>query len=165
VTKRLAASAATAYLGCIVGANAAIEHWGIIPVGFGLVGPAGVFLVGPVLVLRDYVQYVSGKRVMLALLTTGVAISYLIATPAIATASAVAFALSELVDFALFTRIAPRWSRAVLAGGVAGALLDSAVFLLLAFGSLAFMPGQVLGKTYGIVVASALITLRRRRAA
>jgi uncharacterized PurR-regulated membrane protein YhhQ (DUF165 family) len=79
----------------------------------------------------------------------------------IATASAVAFAFSELVDFLLFTWISPRWSRAVLAGGLMGAVVDSVLFVTLAFGSLQYVPGQILGKSYGIVIAALLIPLRR----
>lgn len=154
--------AIAAYLAAILGANAAIQHYGIVPVGFGLSAPAGVYLIGPALVLRDYVQWAAGKRTALAALATGAALSYGIADAHIATASAAAFAVSELADFALFTWIAPRWTRAVLAGGIAGALLDSAVFLAIAFGSLHLMPGQVLGKVYGVAMAAVVIAARRR---
>lgn len=150
-----AAAAIAAYLACIIGANAAIQHYGIVSVGFGQLAPAGVFFIGPALVMRDLVQWSAGKTASLAALAAGALLSYAIADPHIATASA--------ADFALFTWIAPRWSRAVLAGGIAGALLDSAVFLWLAFGSLHLMPGQVLGKAYGVALAATLIAARRRR--
>jgi len=156
-------AAAVVYVSCIVGANYAIARWGVIPAGLGTVAPAGVFLIGPALVARDWLQWAAGKRIALAWLAVGIVLSYAIADPRIATASAAAFAISELADFALFTWITPRWSLAVLVGGIIGALLDSAVFLQLAFGSFAFMPGQVLGKTYGVVLASVLIGIRRRR--
>jgi len=67
-----------------------------------------------------------------------------------------------MADFALFTWIAPRWTRAVLVGGMVGLVLDSIVFLSLAFGSMEFLPGQVLAKAYGVVLASAVIGYRRR---
>ena len=161
----LAILGSAAYLACIVGANAAITKWGIVPVGFGLAGPAGVFLIGPALVFRDLVQWAAGKAIALGVLAVGLVVSFLIADPHIAVASAAAFGFSELADFALFTWIAPRWSRAVLAGGVAGALIDSVIFLSLAFGSLQFMPGQVLGKTYGVALAALVIAIRRRNSA
>lgn len=157
-----AAFVAIAYLACIVGANVAIERYGIVTVPpTGLTAPAGVFFVGPALVLRDWVQYLAGKRWALVALAFGVVLSYAVADPHVATASAVAFALSELADFALYTRISPRWVRAVLVGGLAGAVVDSAVFLEIAFGSLHLMPGQVLGKAYGVAFAGAAIALRR----
>lgn len=158
--------AAGAYLACIVGANWAIGRYGIRSVDFGLFGlfaPAGVFFVGPALVLRDLVQWITGKGWSLAALGAGALLSYLVTDPHVATASAAAFAFSELADFAVFTRLAPRWRLAVAAGGFVGAVIDSAVFLWLAFGSLDLMPGQVLGKCYGVALAMALISIRRRR--
>lgn len=184
----IAWTAAVAYVGTVVAANAAIQHFvahplpgmapGLVPVGFGLSAPAGVWFVGLALVLRDLVQWALRKpgetrlkarlkrlAIMLALIACGAGLSYLVAAPRLATASAVAFGVSEMVDFGLFTWVAPRWSRAVLAGGLAGTVLDSAVFLWLAFGSLAFLPGQVVGKSYGIIAAAVLIAVRRRRTA
>lgn len=158
---RLGWPAAIGYLATIVGANWAISRFGIIPVAPGLAAPAGVYFVSLALILRDYVQYTLGKPVMLAALAIGIAISAVIASGALALASGAAFGISELTDFALFTWIAPRWGRAVLTGGLAGAALDSVVFLSIAFGSLAFLPGQVVGKMYGVVVASVVIGWRR----
>ncbi|MCO1575823.1 VUT family protein [Crossiella sp. SN42] len=156
-------TAVVLYLGSIVLANWLIDEFGIVPVGFGLAAPAGVFVVGPALVFRDLVQWSLGKRISLIALAVGTALSFAVAEPAVATASAVAFALSELVDFVLFTWLSPRWTRAVFFGGLAGLVLDSVVFLLIAFGSLEFLPGQILGKLYGVLVATAIIGLRRRR--
>jgi uncharacterized PurR-regulated membrane protein YhhQ (DUF165 family) len=168
----LALLAALAYFASIVGANWMIGHVGhqaapnaphTLPVGFGLTAPSGVYLVGVILVLRDYMQWAVGKTAALAVLAGGIAVSYMIADPLIAVASAAAFAISELLDFALFTWISPRWSRAVLAGGIAGAIADSVVFLLVAFGSLAFVEGQIVGKLYGVAAAAAIIGARRSR--
>jgi uncharacterized PurR-regulated membrane protein YhhQ (DUF165 family) len=155
-------AAVAGYLSAVIGANWLIEHVGIVSVGFGFVAPAGVFAVGPALVLRDLVQWSLGKRFALAVLAVGAMLSYLVADPAVATASAAAFAVGELVDFIVFTWLAPRWTRAVFLGGVAGLLLDSVLFLAIAFGSLAFLPGQVLGKVYGVALAAIIISLRRR---
>jgi hypothetical protein len=175
---------ALAYVLTVVAANYAIGHWGTpppfpggphtIPVGFGYTAPTGVIFVALALVLRDYVQFGLGRTrgeaptsvqvgVMLALIASGVALSFLIATPALAVASAVAFGLSEIADYALFTWVAPRWGRAVFAGGIAGAVVDSVLFLWIAFGSLAFIQGQVLGKAYGVTLAAILIGARARR--
>jgi uncharacterized PurR-regulated membrane protein YhhQ (DUF165 family) len=168
-----AAASFALYLLTVVAANWAIHHYGAVPVGFGYVAPAGVYFVAAALILRDLLQWSLGRRageaptrsqllVMVAAITLAAGLSYFVADPFVATASAVAFALSELVDFALFTRIAPHWSRAVLAGGLAGAVVDSIVFLSIAFGSLEFLPGQILGKSYGIAAAFVVIAARRR---
>lgn len=171
---RIALPAAVAYLLTIVAANWAIHHYGIVPVGFGYVAPAGVYFVAAALVLRDLLQWSLGRTagqaprpwqtgVMLAVIAAGAGLSFLVADPLVAAASAAAFAVSELIDFGLFTCIAPRWARAVLVGGLVGAVVDSVIFLQIAFGSLEFLPGQVLGKAYGITLAAVLIAARRRR--
>lgn len=166
---------AVGYVLTIVAANFAIGHWGTpafpggphtIPVWFGYTAPSGVLFVSLALVSRDYVQYALGKLTMLLALAAGIAVSYAVSNPHVAIASAAAFAFSELVDFLLFSVVAPRWGRAVLVGGVAGAFADSLIFLWIAFGSLHFWQGQVIGKAYGVVLAAAVIgTLRARRTA
>jgi uncharacterized PurR-regulated membrane protein YhhQ (DUF165 family) len=160
---KLGLTAAVAYIGTVIAANAAVQHFGVVPVGFGYLAPAGVYFIGLALVLRDYVQWSLGKRWMLAALAVGAVASYGVADAKFATASAAAFLFSELADFALFTWIAPRWSRAVLVGGLVGAVIDSVIFLSIAFGSLAFIDGQIIGKAYGIVAASLVIAARRKR--
>ena len=169
---RVGSLIAVAYLGTVVLANYMIGHVGAptphgphtLPVGFGLRAPSGVYIVGLSLVLRDVVQWTLGKAVSLLALAIGVALSYLVADPFVAFASAVAFGLSELLDFAIFTPLQRRTAAgAVLVAGIAGALLDSYVFLVLAFHSTAYLGAQWLGKSYGVVLAAVLIPLARRR--
>ena len=163
MNKTVGALAAAAYVAAIVAANWLVTRFGMVPVGFGLAAPAGVYVVGVALVLRDIVQVSLGRRIMLVALALGVVLSYVISDPFVAQASALAFGFSELLDFALFTWIAPRWARAVLIAGLAGAVLDSIIFLSVAFGSLAFLPGQIVGKSYGILLASVVVVARRRK--
>lgn len=157
--------AALLYVSTVIAANWLVQTYGVVPVGFGLRAPAGVYLIGLALVLRDYVQWSMGKVWMLVALTLGAVLSFLVASPTLALASMAAFTFSELADFALFTWIAPRWTRAVAVGGVLGAVVDSAIFLSIAFGSLTFMPGQLVGKAYGIALAVVVIAARRRAVA
>lgn len=160
----LGCSGAAGYLGAVLASNWLISRYGVVPVGFGLMAPAGVYAVGPALVLRDLVQWSLGKRAALATLAVATVLSYLVAAPEVAAASTAAFAVSEFLDFLVFTCLAPRWTRAVFLGGVAGLLADSVVFLLIAFGSLTFLPGQVLGKAYGVAAATVVIATRRHLA-
>lgn len=160
--KILGPAGVSAYLAAVVMANWMTERIGVVPVGFGQLAPAGVSAVGLVLVLRDILQYSLGKPIATAALVAGCVVSYLVAGPRIATASALAFGLSEFTDFAVFTWLAPRWARAVFCGGIAGALVDSTAFLSVAFGSVALLPGQLLGKAYGVAAATVLIAARRR---
>jgi uncharacterized PurR-regulated membrane protein YhhQ (DUF165 family) len=179
--KKLGLLAAVGYILTIVGANYAIGHWGnptfpggphVIPVGFGYTAPSGVLFVSLALITRDIVQWAMGRpakprpvdiAAMLALIGVGVGVSFGVAAPAVAIASAIAFGSSELLDFALFTWVAPRWGRAVLAGGLVGAVADSLIFLYVAFGSTLFWQGQVLGKSYGIILAALVVAARRVR--
>lgn len=159
-----------AYLLTIVGANLAITYFGLIPVGFGLMAPAGVFCAGLALSARDWLQEASGRRrwVVVAAIVLGALLSALL-SPALAVASGTAFLVSELSDWAVYT---PLRDRGYVLTGVAlsntvGALIDSALFLLLAFGSLDFLAGQLLGKTYSTIVCVAVLwawrTLKQRR--
>ena len=52
---------------------------------------------------------------------------------------------------------------AVFASGIVGLVIDSAVFLYLAFGSLDFLAGQIVGKSWMIVVALPFIAWLRNR--
>lgn len=146
------------YIATIPAANWLIGHWGtvcvhdgpcLLPVFPGLMAPSGVLMIGAALVLRDLVQRRYGAIVSLVCVIVGAAISAVIAPPALALASGAAFLFSELVDFAIYTPSARRsFALAVLLSCTAGALADSALFLWLAFGSLAFIGGQFVGKLY-----------------
>jgi uncharacterized PurR-regulated membrane protein YhhQ (DUF165 family) len=159
--KGLGALALFAYVSTVIAANWAVKRYGSVSVGFGYEAPAAVYFIGLALVLRDYVQWSLGRLAALFGLAAGALLSYLVADAAVATASAAAFAFSELVDFVLFTWLAPRWARAVFVGGASGAVVDSVLFLSIAFGSLHFLPGQLLGKLYGVLLATAIIGLTR----
>ena len=78
-------------------------------------------------------------------------------------ASGAAFLLSELADFAVYTPLQRRGLLlAVVASSVVGLVVDSVVFLGLAFGSLDYLPGQVVGKAWAVLLALPLIRLLRR---
>ena len=147
-----------AYAATIPIANFLIGHVGIgcsldgpclIPVLPGLLAPSGVLVIGAALVLRDLVQRRAGIAASLACVVGGAAFSAVIAPPALVVASAAAFLFSELADFSVYTPLARRsFPLAVAASCASGALVDSALFLWLAFGSLEHLPGQVIGKVY-----------------
>ena len=68
-------------------------------------------------------------------------------------ASAVAFLLSELADLAVYTPLQRRrFMPAVLASSLVGLVVDSAVFLYLAFGNLDYLAGQVVGKAWMVLL-------------
>ncbi|WP_119420224.1 VUT family protein [Desertibaculum subflavum] len=161
------------FIACIPAANWLIGHVGtvcvpqgpcLIPVAPGLAAPSGVLMIGLALVLRDLVQRRLGKLAALAAIVIGAVLSGLVAPPALVYASAAAFLLSELADFAVYTPLAARrLVLAVLASGLVGLVVDSVVFLWLAFGSLDYLPGQVVGKAWMVLLALPAIRWLRDR--
>jgi uncharacterized PurR-regulated membrane protein YhhQ (DUF165 family) len=170
----LGLSTLAAFIATIPAANWLIGNVGtcipngpcLIPVGFGLMAPSGVLMIGLALVLRDAVHRLLGWEAASGAILVGGALSAFVAPPALAIASAVAFILSELADLAVYAPLQrKRLVAAVLASGVVGAAIDSAVFLLIAFGSLAYLPGQLVGKLWATVGAAVVLAFMRKRVA
>lgn len=136
----------------------------LVPVWPGIMAPSGVLMVGLALVLRDIVQRRLGPLAGLGAIAVGTLISAMLAPPAIVLASVAAFLLSELADFAVYTPLQRRrFVTAVFASSVVGLVVDSLVFLHLAFGSLDFLAGQIIGKAWMVLLALPLMHLLRRR--
>ncbi|PWC96938.1 VUT family protein [Azospirillum sp. TSO5] len=134
----------------------------LIPVAPGLMAPSGVLMVGLALVLRDLVQHQLGKGWAVAAILFGALLSGLLAPGPLVVASATAFLLSELADFAVYAPLQRRrLMLAVALSGVAGAVVDSGVFLWLAFGDLSFIAGQVVGKLWMTAAAMPVIAMAR----
>lgn len=152
------------YVGTIFAANWALATFGLVPVGFGLLAPAGVYFAGLAFTFRDLTQDALGRRAVVGAIVAGALCSALV-SPQFAVASGVAFLVAELADFAVYTPLRRRhWLGAVLASNAVGLVLDSALFLALAFGSLAYLPGQVVGKAWMTGLAILLLGLWSRRA-
>jgi uncharacterized PurR-regulated membrane protein YhhQ (DUF165 family) len=158
---------------CIPAANWLIGNAGtscvpqgpcLIPVAPGIMAPSGVLMVGLALVLRDLVQRRLGVGWAVGAILAGAALSALLAPPALVVASAVAFLLSEAADLSVYTPLQRRGLvKAVAASSLVGLVVDSLVFLQLAFGSLDFLAGQVIGKLWMVVLALPLLHWLRRR--
>lgn len=130
----------------------------LIPVGFGLMAPSGVLVIGAALVLRDAVHQLLGSKWAIAAIAAGAVLSAMFAAPQLVVASVVAFVLAELADMAVYAPLRKRGVLlAVLVSGVVGSIFDSAIFLLIAFGSLDFIAGQFVGKMWASLAAAALI--------
>lgn len=162
-----------AYAACMPAAGWLITNAGttcipggpcLVPVAPGLYAPSGVFMVGVALVLRDLIQRTFGPRWALAAILVGAVVATKVASPQLALAGGLAFCLSEVADFAVFT-----WAeraglvRAVLLSNAVGLVVDSAAFLWLAFGSLEFMEGQVLGKIWATILALPVVWWLKQR--
>ncbi|HEY8775638.1 MAG TPA: VUT family protein, partial [Gaiellaceae bacterium] len=161
---------AAGYVGLVILANwlasAYVVHVPLTPYA----APAGVFAIGAILVLRDWMQQLRGLWWTMPLVYAAGLISWLVgdlagwtALQKIAVASVVAFTASETVEAVVFTPLRKRnLTLGVALSGTVGLALDSWIFLSLAFGSLAFFWGQFWGK-FEMVAIGALLTLARRR--
>lgn len=87
-------------------------------------------IVGFVFVVRDFAQRRVGHHVLWAMLA-GIGLSWWMASPQLALASAIAFAIGELADWALYTFTKKPFSQRILFSSMLGAPLDSLVFLTL----------------------------------
>lgn len=158
---------------CIPAANWLIGNAGtvcvpngpcLIPVAPGVMAPSGVLMIGLALVLRDLVQRRLGVNWALGAIFVGAMLSASIAPPALVVASTLAFLLSELVDMGIYIPLQKRGLvLAVAASSVVGLLVDSVIFLWLAFGSLDYLAGQVMGKAWMVMLALPIVALLRRR--
>lgn len=151
-----------AYIATIGAANWAVAHHGPIPVGFGQVAPAGVAFAGLALTLRNAAQDLAGRIPTLAAMAAGTLLAYAIATPALAIASAAAFGFSELADFTVYTWLRRR--RMLIAyslAATAGLVVDSILFVTVAFHTWRYVPGQIIGKAETTLLAVAVIAAAR----
>lgn len=160
------AVAVAAYTASIVAANWMTATFGLVPIGFGLMVTAGTFAAGAALILRDWVQVESGRRwVVLAAILAGAVISAVTSTPALAVASGVAFLVSELVDWGVFTPLRDRsLAGAVVISSVVSAPVDTVLFLAIAGFGVTWQAvlGQFLVKTAMALLAAGWLAWRGR---
>ncbi len=155
--KPLGAASLIGYISTIFLANWAIQRFGLVPVGFGLVAPAGVYFAGLAFTLRDTTQRSLGRGWTVIAILVGAGLSFFV-SPQFALASATAFLFSETADFLVYTPLADRrWLWAVVLSNIVGAVVDSVLFLWFAFGSLEFLAGQIVGKLWMTALAVVVI--------
>jgi uncharacterized PurR-regulated membrane protein YhhQ (DUF165 family) len=141
----------------------------LIPVAPGLSGkvitaPSGVLAIGLALVLRDLVQRRLGVNWAFIAIAIGAVLSASFAPPALVVASTAAFLMSEVVDLAVFTPLQKRGLvLAAALSSLAGLVVDSVAFLMLAFGSLDYLAGQVIGKLWMVLATLPVLAWIRAR--
>lgn len=170
--KRTGYLAAAAFIGTVWFSNWLLARYGVVSIGFGLYAPAGVFSVGLAFTLRDIVHRTLGRTAVFVCILAGCLLAYFIEANvtipgghlAIAAASAIAFLFSETADMAVFTPLEEKsFLGAVVASNIVGSIVDSALFLWLAFGSLALIEGQVVGKLMMTALAIPFVYAARGR--
>lgn len=150
--------AVAAFLAAVVLANLVTAHAGLVVLAF----TAGTPIAGVTFALRDTIQDAGGRWRIVAVIVAGAAISALL-TPRLALASGIAFLLSELADWGIYTPLRGRgYYRAALTSNVAGAVVDTVVFLWLA--GFALTGPAVTGQLIVKVTMSTLVMFWTRRA-
>lgn len=156
---------AIAYLLAITAANLIVNHFGITVtpyVAFGLVGAALIF--------RDaFADVVGVRRVVIqgALIAAGGLITYLLnqQAAAIAIASVTGFTVSEIAEGVSYYLMGNKaWLQRAQRSAAIGAVLDSVLFITLAFGftpSIIFI--QIVAKGFGAWVWSNAFLFRYSR--
>ena len=149
------------YLLSIVAGVFAIDTFGIVSIPGGFMAPAAVYVIGVTLVLRDIVHEAVGRRGALLAIVAGAGLSAIF-SPALALASGLAFLISETLDMLVYEQVRDRFSSRVAGMTVSNVVsipVDSVIFLFLAFGSLDFFWGQVVGKGISSVLAIVVLTV------
>ena len=116
------------YILLIVAVNYGFSVSPLVKLPDGTMWPPISLVVGFIFVARDFAQREIGHKVLLAMLA-GATISYFMASPMIAVASAAAFLVSELADWAIYSFTRRPLSQRILYSSALGAPVDSLVFL------------------------------------
>lgn len=157
------AGLAALFVACVYGANWTLDRYGMVELPLiAWMAPAGVFWAGLSFGVRDALHEAGGRRWVLGAIAAGTGLSWwltdAVTVPggrvSLAVASGAAFALSELADLAVYEPLRRRqWTVAVVASNLVGAVVDSVLFLWLAFGAVDAVGGQVIGKAVMILPA------------
>lgn len=153
------------YIALIVGVNYAFAVTPLVQLPNGDLWPPASLIVGFVFVVRDFAQRRVGHHILWAMLA-GCVVSWYMATPQLAVASAVAFAVGELGDWALFTFTRKPFSQRILISSLLGAPWTAWSFCC----SLAWRPPgpsgiMSLSKLAGSFLVFFLVRRRERREA
>ncbi len=157
---RLGVASAVTFVAVVALANVATAHLGMVELPFGAAVTAGTFLAGAALILRDAVHEFAGRLAVAGCIAAGAAAALPGAPARIAMASAVAFAIAEMVDWAVYSPLRSHgYGRAVLVSSIVAAPIDTAIFLGIAgfpveLGSIS---GQVFVKVSMAVLAAVIV--------
>lgn len=117
------------YILSVVLINVGFVYVPLIPFYDTMYPPMSI-IVGIIFILRDYAQREIGHKVIGAMVI-GAILSYVMANPFIAVASFVAFMISELTDWGVYTFTGKPLHERILISSLASTPVDSAVFLFM----------------------------------
>lgn len=146
-----------AYLISVVLINIGFAH---VPLVHGW--PPMSLAVGLVFVLRDFSQREIGHNIVLLMLV-GAALSYVMASPAVAVASCAAYMVGEIVDWMIFTLSRRTLHERVMLSSLISTPIDSAVFLaMIGILSLNGVLLMTASKMIGAVIAFFILRHKQR---
>lgn len=147
------------YLASVLAANILVKELGIINLGW-FVFPAGTVLIGFVFTSRDMVQREYGKARCWWWMGAACALTAIFSA-SLAVASVAAFAVSETIDWIIFTRCGGSFVRRVWWSSLVATPIDSAVFVCLAFGPGAWL--AIIGQSALKLASSLVLAVAVRR--
>lgn len=149
---------AIVYVGTVWAANLLTDHFHLHPLAWDLMVPMGTWVAGLALIVRDLLHEAGGRWWVAGGIAAGTLVSALTTSPALALASGVAFAVSEVADWGVYTRLRRRSPlAAVLLSGAVGAPIDTVLFLWLS--PLPLTPAAVAGQVLVKVVLLSPVAL------
>jgi uncharacterized PurR-regulated membrane protein YhhQ (DUF165 family) len=116
------------YIGLIVLVNWLFTVVPPISMGGGEVWPPVALVVGFIFIARDFAQRVIGHWVLVAMLIAAI-LSYFLADPFVAIASVSAFAVSELIDWMVYSYTKRPFAQRILLSSLLATPVDTIVFL------------------------------------
>ena len=117
------------YIATVVAINMAFAYIPPIVLFDGTIFTAGSVIAGLVFVARDFAQREVGHKVVLLLMAAAGLLSYLLADPFVAIASIVAFAISEISDYIVYSKYKGDFNKRVIFSSLVSVPIDTAVFL------------------------------------
>lgn len=162
------------YILSIIFGNLLVVYLGIIHM-FGLVFPAGAIAIGLTFSLRDFVQRSFGHKVWYFMIISTILtalLSFVLANMPIppwkiALASAVAFIVSEAIDWLVYTVTKMDIVYRIVISNLFSTPLDSILFVGIAFGSFNFFDPPVYGQAIvkyvsGLIVLPIIMWMRNK---
>lgn len=163
-TKTLGAVSYVAFLASIPFANWWLNENGLWNAPLLGLLPSALWVVAISFVLRDLLQITLGRKYAWSAIIVGAFVSWWLASPALALASATAFFVSESFDAAIFTPLAnrKRFLIAVIVSGYVAGFVDSALFVRIAFGTWSGWWQLGIAKAVVVMAATPIVWAVRR---
>ena len=117
------------YISTVVAINMAFAYIPPIILFDGTIFTVGSVIAGLVFVARDFAQREVGHKIVLLLMAAAGLLSYLLADPFVAIASIVAFAISEISDYIVYSKYKGDFNKRVIFSSLVSVPIDTTVFL------------------------------------